>query len=100
MSIQYSLERFKLGQSKNRTWDAKSSSVILTISRLKFVVVVIHVTIKFHAQKRKKQNIGSGVINHDVPIDATTRVKTNKNFAAVTPRTIKFPYCLQCNCFT
>ena len=22
------------------------------------------------------------------------------NFAAVTPRTIKFPYCLQCNCFT
>ena len=24
----------------------------------------------------------------------------NKNFAAVTPRTIKFPCCLQCNCST
>ena len=24
----------------------------------------------------------------------------NKNFAAVKPRTIKFPYCLQCNCST
>ena len=31
---------------------------------------------------------GSVIINH------------NKNFAAVTPRTIKFPYCLQCNCST